>query len=79
MANGESGAWKRVGADGLMERARSISPCVKMSAAKRRTRGKDVRGKDCKLKSLRTCVTIDSSVLKINSSSAIGTDDDLEL
>lgn len=30
-------AWKRVGAEGLIERARSISPSVKISAANLRT------------------------------------------
>jgi hypothetical protein len=29
----ERGAWKRVGAEGLIARARSIRPCVNTSAA----------------------------------------------
>ena len=33
LARGERGAWKRVGAEGLMERARSMRPSVNMSAA----------------------------------------------
>ena len=37
LAYGESGAWKSVGAEGLMERASSMRPSVKMSAAKRST------------------------------------------
>jgi hypothetical protein len=32
-ARGDRGAWNKVGAEGLMERARSIKPSVKMSAA----------------------------------------------
>lgn len=33
MACGDRGALKRVGAEGLMERARSMRPSVKISAA----------------------------------------------
>ena len=33
LACGERGAWNRVGAEGLIERARSMSPSVNTSAA----------------------------------------------
>lgn len=37
LAYGESGTLNSVGADGLIDLARSMRPCVKMSAANRRT------------------------------------------
>lgn len=82
MAYGDRGAWKRVGADGLMERARSMSPSVKMSAANLGgasalvlSFGYSIRHCDVP----EDCVTIDTGVLEVNSRRAISTNNNLQL
>ncbi len=65
------GTWNKVGADGLIERARSMSPSVKTSAAKLRTfqiAGMS-RGFPCVPEN---GVSIYTSVLKVNTSCTIG-------
>ena len=64
------GAWNRVGADGLIERARSMSPSVKTSAAKLRTLqiAKLYIG-ECLPEN---GVSVYTSVLKVNTSCTIG-------
>jgi hypothetical protein len=82
LACGESLAWKSVGALGLMERAISMRPSVKMSAAylqKSQSMNNEYPDRGLTGYAPQNGMTVDARMFKVDSSSTIRANDDLKL